>query len=110
MLVHDYLDDIVIVDELIHVHHLILFHFEISRKQKNTKLFLILKKTKTKYEYKPFLVKNDIHLQLKYIFVDIHQVYVLIHHVHQVINDDQVQVEYVDNEDDRTKIEYFLFI
>jgi hypothetical protein len=57
-----------------------------------------------------FLVKNDIHLQLKYIFVDIHQVYVLIYHVHQVINDDQVQVEYVDNEDYQTKIKFLFFL
>jgi hypothetical protein len=28
------------------------------------------------------------------------------YHVHQVINDDQVQVEYVDNEDYRTRIEF----
>jgi len=71
----------VINDELIHVHHLILFHFEIS-----------------------FLVAIDIHLRLKYIFVDIHLVYALIHHVLQVINDDQVQVEDVDNEDYQTVV------
>jgi len=28
------------------------------------------------------------------------------YHVHQVINDDQVQVEYVDNEDYQTRIEF----
>jgi hypothetical protein len=33
MLVHDFLDHIVINDELIHVHHLILFHFEISKEE-----------------------------------------------------------------------------
>lgn len=34
MLEHDFPDQIVIDDELIHVHHLILFHFEISEEHK----------------------------------------------------------------------------
>lgn len=34
----------------------------------------------------------------------------LVHLFHQVINDDQVQVEYVDNEDYQTKIHFFFIL
>lgn len=99
MLVHDFLNHIEIDDGLIHVHHLILFHFEISIKYENFKW----RKFVFFCQSLLFLVKIDIHLQLKYIFVDIHLIYVLKYHVLQVINDDLVQLVYVDNEDYQTE-------
>ena len=101
-LLDDSRDRIEINDGLIHEHHSILFHFEIS--ERKDEIISIRQPEREKGVL--FLVTNDIHLPRTNISFDIHRVYVLKHLVHRVINDDLIPIEYVDNEDDQTIPKY----